>query len=130
MNSNDTQLTASNMTSFLSAMVNKPIVSTTPKVKTKTITVYSDSQHGWAKVSMKEITKLGLENKISSFSYVNGDYIYLEEDCDLEVYLIALKNLGIAYKFNEHHTNRQSKIRNYPRYVKPMPTILFSFINK
>jgi hypothetical protein len=91
-------------------------------MRTKTITVYADPGHAWAKVSKKELIKLGIADDISSFSYQKGDYAFLEEDCDLEKYILALRAKGIVYKFKESHTNRQSRIRSYYRYLKPMNT--------
>ena len=88
-------------------------------MKTKLITVYADPGHAWAKVSKKELTKLGIAGEISGCSYEKGEYVFLEEDCDLEKYILALRAKGIAYRFKENHTNRQSKIRNYYRYSKP-----------
>jgi len=88
-------------------------------MRTKTIIVYADPGHAWAKVSKKELVKLGIANEISSFSYENGDFAFLEEDCDLEKYIMALRAKGIEYKFKENHANRQSKIRNYYHYSKP-----------
>lgn len=88
-------------------------------MKTKLITVYADPGHAWAKVSKKELVKLGIANEISGFSYEKGEYAFLEEDSDLEKYLLTLKAKGITYRFKENHTNRQSKIRNYYRYSKP-----------
>lgn len=88
-------------------------------MKTKTIIVYADPGHAWAKVSKKELVKLGIANEISGFSYEKGEFAYLEEDCDLGKYVMALKEKGIVFKFKETHTNRQSKIRNYYSYSKP-----------
>lgn len=91
-------------------------------MKTKTITVYADPGHAWAKVSKKELIKLGIADEISSFSYEKGEYAFLEEDSDLEKYILALRAKGIAYKFKENHTNRQSRIRNYYHYLRPRDT--------
>lgn len=82
----------------------------------KTIVVYSDPQHAWAKVSKKELNTLGIANDISSCSYEKGDFAYLEEDCDLSKYIDALKKNNIIYKFKQTWTNRRSKIRNYYSY--------------
>lgn len=90
----------------------------------KTIQVYSDSGHSWAKVELRELYKLNIVDKISSFSYVRQQsftsglkvFAYLEEDSDLTAYLVALELSGIKYKFKESHTNRQSKIRNYKHF--------------
>ena len=88
-------------------------------MRTKTILVYADPGHAWAKVSKKELKALGIANEISGFSYERGEFAYLEEDCDLEKYIMALRAKGIVYKFKENFTNNQSRIRNYYRYSKP-----------
>lgn len=88
-------------------------------MKTKTILIYADPQHAWAKVPKKELVKLGIANEISRFSYERGQFTYLEEDCDLGKYIMALKAKNIIYKFNESWTNKRSKIRSYDSYRKP-----------
>jgi uroporphyrinogen-III synthase len=88
-------------------------------MRTKTITVYADPGHAWAKVSKKELIKLGIADDISGYSYQRGDYAFLEEDSDLEKYILALRAKGIVYKFKEINANKQSRIRNYYHYIKP-----------
>ena len=85
----------------------------------KSIIIYTDPSHGWAKVTLKELLKLDIIDKISSYSYIhkNGLNAYLEEDCDLSTYLKALDSKGIKYKFKTLHTNKSSKIRSYSRYT-------------
>jgi hypothetical protein len=86
----------------------------------KTIRVFSDGGHAWAKVKRKELVDLGINSAISSYSYQFKDNVYLEEDCDMSTYINALKLVkGITreqIKFNETWTNRNSKIRNYSNY--------------
>jgi predicted acetyltransferase len=85
----------------------------------KSITIYTDSSHGWAKVSLSELSRLNIIDKISTYSYIhkNGLNAYLEEDCDLSTYLKALDDKGIAFKIIEKHTDKSSKIRSYNRYT-------------
>ena len=85
----------------------------------KSITIYTDPSHGWAKVNLKELSRLNIIDKISTYSYIhkNGINAYLEEDCDLSTYLKALDAKGIQYKFNTLHTNKSSKVRSYNRYT-------------
>ena len=85
----------------------------------KSITIYTDPSHGWAKVSIKELLKLDILDKISTYSYIhkNGLNAYLEEDCDLGLYLKTLDAKGIKFKFIEKHTDKSSKIRSYNRYT-------------
>ena len=85
----------------------------------KSIILYTDPSHGWAKVSLKELLKLNIMDKISSYSYIhkNGLYAYLEEDVDLSTYLKALDDKGIKFRMIEKHTDKSSKIRSYSRYT-------------
>lgn len=89
-------------------------------MKTKTILFYSDPGHGWAKVSIRELNKLGIADKITTYSYMRGDYAYLEEDCDLTTYVNALRDAGykdeqIKFK-GTTSAYRQSRIRGYDYY--------------
>lgn len=90
-------------------------------MKTRTIQVYSDPSHAWAKVSLSELIDLEIAHKISKFSYCKQNkkglvFVYLEEDCDLSLYVNALKAKNITYKFKENIGNKSSKIRNYYNY--------------
>ena len=77
---------------------------------------YEDPGHGWLKVSVKEIIRLGIHNQISSYSYIRNGSVFLEEDCDATRYIDALKKDGKRLKFTRFHTNRSSKIRSYDSY--------------
>lgn len=92
----------------------------------KSIIIYTDPSHGWAKVSLKELIKLNIADKISTYSYIRAKrydkhaqsiYVYLEEDCDLSTYLQALDHKGIKYQFKTLHTDKSSKVRSYNRYT-------------
>jgi hypothetical protein len=81
----------------------------------KVITIYSDPGHAWGKVLRSELKELGILDKISAFSYQRKCHVYLEEDCDLQLYVNALKDKGIELRFKESFTkgHRRSKIRSY-----------------
>jgi len=88
----------------------------------KSITIYTDPSHGWAKVTLKQLIRLNIADKISTYSYIRRNrsgagFAYLEEDCDLSTYLQALDAKGINYMFKTLHTNKSSKIRSYSRYT-------------
>ena len=85
-------------------------------MKTTTIQVFADPGHAWARVSKARLVKLGIADKISSYSYQRGANAFLEEDCDLSVLVKALKEQGYEVKFREGWTNKQSKIRSYNTY--------------
>ncbi|CAB4121908.1 hypothetical protein UFOVP26_44 [uncultured Caudovirales phage] len=80
---------------------------------------YSDPGHGWLQVEKRLLVQLEIEDKISEYSYVKGDFAYLEEDCDAAVLLMALKSKGIEYQFDEIVSPvRDSPIRNYQPYLR------------
>lgn len=76
---------------------------------------HTDAGHGWIAVKRKLLDDLGLSNKITPFSYMKGQTVYLEEDQDAALFLNTLKDSGIVYKLVEKYRNR-SHIRNYPSY--------------
>ena len=77
------------------------------------IKVFADPGHAWARIAKSKLVNLGISDKISTYSYQKGENAFLEEDCDLTVLVNALRERGYEVKFNESHTNRQSKIRGY-----------------
>ena len=85
--------------------------------RTITLQMFSDPGHGWVRFPKVRLQKLGIADKISSYSYQNGNNAFLEEDCDLTVLINALKAQGYEeIKFRGGSSNRQSKIRSYNHY--------------
>ena len=91
----------------------------TIKQKTMTLPYYQDPGHGWVKISLVKLLQLGLNDSISYYSYIRGDYAYLEEDLDLGRLYQAADKAGITIKLREHWTNKTSKIRSYRHYRTP-----------
>jgi hypothetical protein len=84
---------------------------------------YEDPAHGWLKVPFKIIDKLNLRDKISSGSFVKGDFVYLEEDDDCTLFFNAIieqysEELAKEFfdKVKTSWTNNSSKIRKYSPY--------------
>ncbi len=71
---------------------------------------FMDPGHGWLRVPRKMVE--GLD--ISPYSYQRGDWVYLEEDDDMEKFVVYFGKENL--RFIEHHTNRQSRIRSYQSY--------------
>jgi len=89
-------------------------------MKTVTKTRHSDASHSWLSVNRKELIKLGIESKISRYSYQGKKYpntIFLEEDVDMPLYLKACKENNIEVKIkdstNSRFQTRPHKIRGY-----------------
>ena len=85
-------------------------------MKTIKIKVFADPGHAWARFPKARLAKLGIADKISSYSHQKGTNAFLEEDLDLGVLVKTLRDQGFYIRFEESHTNRQSKIRNYDHY--------------
>ena len=82
---------------------------------------YEDPGHGWLKVKIADLEKLGIADKISGYSYMRNDYAYLEEDCDVTLFMDALEakeNRKIAFDeiATTHLADKTSKIRSYDGY--------------
>jgi hypothetical protein len=82
----------------------------------KVFTIYEDGGHAWAKVPRALLAKLGLLPQISQYSYERGDFVYLEEDCDLSLFCVAYP----AATFRTRRSD-SSRVRNYERFShKPL----------
>jgi hypothetical protein len=87
--------------------------------KTITKTFYSDPGHAWLKVDIADLVDLGLERSITAYSFRRGSSIFLEEDLDATVFIKRHQQKYPNYqlKFNDQHTDQQSKIRSYQPYI-------------
>lgn len=82
-----------------------------------TLDYVQDPGHGWISADHQSLDRLGILGKVSSYSYRDGDLVWLEEDCDAGLYLRALKDAGIPYQVKETHTKGDAWIRSLPRFV-------------
>ena len=79
----------------------------------KVLTFVSDPGHGWLEVPLTDIAALGIEGQISPYSYINGRFAYLEEDCDMGVYLNARQAQGfpppmLMEEYTHHFVGRDT----------------------
>jgi hypothetical protein len=82
----------------------------------KTFKFYSDAGHGWLAVKREFLVNLGVQDKISSYSYQRGKTVYLEEDCDCSVLISALRQSGVEFSIKEGKFAERSPIRSYESY--------------
>ncbi len=85
----------------------------------RTFVFHNDPGHAWLEVPMGMIIRFGLEEKISSCSYRNGETAYLEEDCDAPLFLRTLESAGVPYKIKEAY-EENTPIRGYGRYTSAL----------
>ncbi|MGI9295169.1 MAG: hypothetical protein ACR2PS_14415 [Pseudomonadales bacterium] len=57
-------------------------------------TFISDPGHAWLKVPHADLIKAGVVHDISSCSYMDSAFVYLEEDCDAPCFLEAMALKG------------------------------------
>ncbi len=86
-------------------------------MKKKKYDALSDPGHAWVSIPLKDIVELGIQDQISSSSYMKGGRAYLEEDADLSLFMEAAKKAGwdVTLK-SKPQAERASRIRSYGGY--------------
>ena len=85
-------------------------------MKNKTYTFYEDPGHGWLAVPLGNLVELGVADKITGYSYLIGNMAYLEEDCDMSVFLLAFREKFGKFPAFKQKYQEVTMIRNYPNY--------------
>lgn len=81
-------------------------------------TFHTDPGHGWLAVPTETIENWGLRERISHFSYISDDSetLYLEEDCDAQVFIDAwYLSFGDEPFVRHQHSDADSFIRKLRR---------------
>jgi len=86
-------------------------------MKTKKFTFHADPGHGWLEVEFSDLEELNIQEKISGYSYVRGNKVYLEEDCDAYLFMETAKSNGWTINIQEKY-QENTPIRNYQNYPK------------
>ena len=64
-------------------------------VMTKTYQRICDPGHSWLKVPVEDVRDLaGVFDEITNYSPIKKRQCYLEEDCDLDTFFVAMRNKG------------------------------------
>jgi hypothetical protein len=80
----------------------------------RTFTYLQDPGHGWLIVTRADLAGAGMSPAdFSSCSYVSGDSLALEEDCDMPRFLKRLDERHIPYQLREQHTNGDAHVRHW-----------------
>lgn len=94
----------------------------------RTYTIYEGAGHAWIKVPVAELIALNIAGDITHYSYINGKYAYLEEDCDLTKFFNAYRAVtGREPKYRTRMSDR-SAVRGYGRYT--LEKACASFMNR
>jgi hypothetical protein len=82
----------------------------------KVFKFYADPGHGWLAVKIKDAASVGLNpTSFSPYSYIRGQTLYLEEDCDAPLFADAWRAAGRKFNYVSKHTNNNHPIRSYDR---------------
>jgi hypothetical protein len=84
-----------------------------------TYRLYSDAGHAWLRVAREELHELDIAEEVSGYSYEYGDWVYLEEDCDMRKFLQAKGVMKAGQWLDENvtvHESKRSRVRGYPFY--------------
>lgn len=78
---------------------------------------HSDAGHGWLAVKTRELVELGIADKITAYSYTKGQSSYLEEDCDMTLYVNTQRDRGVTVEVRDgKRWDKKSPIRAFPAY--------------
>lgn len=86
----------------------------------KVLQFYADPGHAWLRVPLSELERLDIADQISHYSYMNGEYAYLEEDCDAGIYIKALKRVDDIPDSDfdvKHYESETTSIRGFNSYI-------------
>ena len=82
----------------------------------RTFTLITDPGHGWLKVHLNDIYDINLHpTEFSSYSYRDGDWMYLEEDLDAGTFLSHYEALRGNFRIHEQYEQNDCFVRNLPR---------------
>lgn len=79
-------------------------------------TLHEDPGHAWLEVSIFELASLRIKDKITEFSYVSGERVFLEEDYDAQLFIHAYKNRHGFPPSIQSTYNNNTPIRSYERF--------------
>lgn len=87
------------------------------RMKNKTYIFHSDPGHGWLAVKKSELTELQIMQAITPYSYMKGDTVYLEEDCDMTTFVRRFEQIfGQKPKMRDSYLEN-TPIRYYPQFA-------------
>jgi hypothetical protein len=80
----------------------------------RTFTYLQDPGHGWLIVTRADLAGAGMSPAdFSVCSYVSGDNLALEEDCDMPRFIKRLDERGTPYRLREQHTYGDAYMRRW-----------------
>ena len=87
-------------------------------MKDFTFYCFDEPKIGWLEVPVELIRRYNVKDVITSDSYIDGSYVYLETKVDAVMFLDKLREWGVTFSIVHDHdwTFEDSDIREYTRY--------------
>ena len=85
-----------------------------------TLNYHQDAAHGWLEVPHGYVQSLAIP--VSGYSYMRGNDLYLEEDCDMSRFMAAAMAAGWLVNLVRVEDGDWSPIRNYQRPSNARPS--------
>lgn len=82
------------------------------------LTYITDPGHGWIACPADLALQLHIVDRISPYSYIDGDTFWLEEDCDAGILIDALRAANLHFEITERYVDH-THIRDLPRVNNP-----------
>jgi hypothetical protein len=80
-------------------------------------TFHTDPGHGWLEVPRSHLRILGIEDRISGYSYADDENVYLEEDCDASLFAKYFRDRFGDWPLHRDIYADPSPVRKYRQYV-------------
>lgn len=84
----------------------------------RTLRYITGPGHGWLKVHHRLVRRVGIADKVSKYSFMSptGRFAFLEEDCDMPLFLNAAKAAGIDIDIVDEY-DPDELVRVNPRFI-------------
>ena len=85
-----------------------------------------DPGHAWLKVPLGELVQLNVHEKISSYSFMDRQFAYLEEDVDAGIFIRARAGLPTDYQrcTSEHDERAKAFCNQYVEVIYQENTLI------
>lgn len=88
----------------------------------KTYNYIQDYGHGWVEAPLKDVKKSGVSKDITSYSYKDKKFAYLEEDLDAQSFLEAMRLKGYTITLNNIY------IEDFEQPINEKKLVSFTYI--
>lgn len=82
----------------------------------RTFKYHNDPSHGWLAVKLDLLDELDLIDKITTYSYIKGKTVYLEEDLDCTTFVQEYRKRFGVFQEQSLYYDKRCPVRGYNSY--------------